>query len=77
MCREIALEGNVVVKRPDAKELIAVRKGQKKLKEIILEVEDNLTVSKEKFKSNLPDKVDKEDLNLISQNVFCNFLGVG
>ncbi|NBO23113.1 nucleotidyltransferase [bacterium] len=53
-----------IVRRDNAKELIDVRKGKVDLESLILESEENLKNISENFKnSNLPDKVDPEEIS--------------
>ena len=66
---EIAQTGAFSVMRPNKDELLAIRRGEVNLEDILLEAERKLRVMETLFKeSNLPDDVDKELIhNLILQ----------
>ncbi len=56
MALEIATEGKFVVRRPNAKELLAIRKGEVNLEDIILKAEEDLAKIDELFlRADLPD----------------------
>lgn len=64
MSREIAEGKGVIVRRPNAEELLAIRRGEVDLRTLIEFVENELIIIKELYKnSDLPEKVDKELIN--------------
>lgn len=61
MASEIAEGKGVIVRRPDAKELLKIRQGKVSLENLIEWSENEIKLLDEKFKnSNLPDSVDSE-----------------
>ena len=64
MSREIAEGLGIIVRRPDAEELLDIRKGKVDLQTLIDDVEKDIKEIDELFKnSTLPDKVDKTFVN--------------
>ena len=64
MCREILTDGVVNVYRPDADELLSIRRGEWTYEDILAFVEDEETKINEAYKtSQLPDVPDKEELD--------------
>lgn len=64
MSREIAENGEFIIRRPDADYLKSIRRGEVNLQDIINWAEDEILVIDDLFlNSNLPDKVDKEFVN--------------
>lgn len=64
MAREIAEGKGIVVRRPNAKELISIRKGEIDLQTLIDSVESEIVEIDKLFKqSNLPDSVDNNFIN--------------
>jgi len=64
MCIEIAQEGKINVRRPNADYLLKIRKGDVDLDTIINEAEEDLkTLENVYAKSTLPDAVDREFVN--------------
>lgn len=60
MCKDIVEGKGIIVRRENAKDLLAIRKGEVDLQSIIDNVELNISYIEEAFRSsNLPDKVDK------------------
>lgn len=61
---EIATEGTIKVKRPNAEELLKIRKGEYDLKTILSKAQEDLTKLDEAYKnSSLPDDVDDDFVN--------------
>lgn len=61
MSREIAEGKGIVVRRPNAKELISIRKGEVDLQTLIDKVEKEIVEIDKLFEeSNLPDMVDNK-----------------
>lgn len=59
MAHEMAEGKGIIVRRPNAKDLIKIRKGEVDLQSILDNVENEIVIIKKIFKeSNLPDKVD-------------------
>jgi hypothetical protein len=64
MAIEIATEGTISVKRPNADYLLSIRKGEVKLKDIIKQAEEDIKGLEELFKkSSLPKECDKKWIN--------------
>lgn len=64
MAHEMAEGKGIIVRRPNASELIKIRKGEVDLQSILDNVENEIHVIKQLFEnSNLPEKVDPELLN--------------
>ena len=64
MSREIAEGKGIVVRRPNAKELISIRKGEVDLQTLIDKVEKEIVEIDKLFEeSNLPDSIDNEFIN--------------
>lgn len=64
MCIEIAQEGEINVRRPNADFLLKIRKGEVDLDSIINQAEEDLKTLEEVYaKSDLPDGVDREFVN--------------
>lgn len=64
MSREIAENGEFIIRRPDADYLKSIRRGEVNLQDIINWAEDEILVIDDLFlNSNLPDKVDKGFVN--------------
>ena len=64
MAREIAEGKGIIVRRPNAKELISIRKGEIDLQTLIDSVESEIVEIDKLFKeSNLPDSVDNNLIN--------------
>jgi hypothetical protein len=64
MSREIAEGKGIVVRRPNAKELISIRKGEIDLQTLIDKVEEEIVEIDKLFeKSSLPDSVDSSFIN--------------
>ncbi|MCY7361614.1 MAG: nucleotidyltransferase domain-containing protein [Ignavibacteria bacterium] len=58
---EIASQGTINVRRPNAEYLLAIRRGEVKLEDILKQAEEDVILLDELFaKSNLPDEVDKD-----------------
>ncbi len=66
MAREIAEGKGIIVKRPNAQELISIRKGEVDLQTLINDVESEIVVIDNLFKSsNLPESVDEDFINTL------------
>lgn len=66
MAKEIAEGKGIIVRRQNAQELIAIRKGEVDLESLIQRAEQDIQEIDELFKnSNLPDSVDKDLVNSI------------
>jgi len=64
MSREIAEGKGIVVRRPNAKELISIRKGEVDLQTLIDKVEEEIVEIDKLFEqSSLPDSVDSSFIN--------------
>lgn len=64
MAYEIATEGTIKVRRPNAEELLKIRKGEYDLKTILDKANEDVVKLNEVYKnSNLPDEVDREFVN--------------
>jgi hypothetical protein len=64
MAREIAEGKGIIVRRPNAKELISIRKGEIDLQTLIDSVESEIVEIDKLFKnSNIPDSVDLNYIN--------------
>lgn len=64
MAIEIATEGTISVKRPNADYLLSIRKGEVKLKDIIKQAEEDIKNLEDLFKkSTLPKECDKKWIN--------------
>jgi hypothetical protein len=64
MATEIAKEKKVIVKRPDANELLSIRNGELLYDDLINEAECSIKMlDKLYMESNLPDSIDKEFVN--------------
>jgi len=64
MAKEIALDGNITVRRPNAEYLLSIRRGQVSLEEIIEKAEQDIRdLDRMYLASSLPDNVDKEWVN--------------
>ena len=65
MAKEIAETGEIKVRRPNAKELLKIRKGELNLQELIDKTDQLIVEVEEAFeKSSLPDHI---DLNLVNE----------
>lgn len=75
MCREILEDGQVLVKRPDAKELLEIRAGAWNYEDLMTwaEKQDQELVEVEK-RSKLPKSPDREKLNNLCINIIKEFL---
>lgn len=70
MAREIAEGKGIIVRRPNAQELISIRKGEVDLQTLISSVESEIVIIDKLFKeSNLPESVDEEFINNILINI--------
>jgi len=70
MCIEIAEEGKINVRRPNADYLLQIRRGELDLDSIISKAEEDLKTLEEAYaKSSLPDGVDIEFVNQLLLNV--------
>lgn len=75
MCKELAIHGTVQVRRPDAEELIRIRRGQCEVYDLIDEVEQNLLEATSGLKSNtLPEEVDNEVIKKLSHKLMTQHL---
>ena len=64
MAYEIATEGTIKVRRPNAEELLKIRKGEFDLETILNKANEDLDKLNEVYKnSNLPEEVDREFVN--------------
>ena len=64
MCEEMASGKGVIVRRPNAKELLKIREGKVSLQELKEYAEDRLDIIKSMFdNSNLPDDIDINEIN--------------
>lgn len=64
MAIEIATEGTIKVRRPNAEELLKIRRGEVKLDELIEQAEEDIKRLDEVFaKSSLPKEVDRDWVN--------------
>lgn len=64
MCMEIAQEGKINVLRPNAAELLKIRRGEVVLNSIISKAEEDLLMLEDLYaKSSLPDSVDRKFVN--------------
>lgn len=64
MAKEIANDHELIVRRPNAKELLKIRKGELNLQEIIDKADVLITEVEEAFiNSSLPDKIDRDLVN--------------
>ena len=76
MAEELADGKGLIIRRPDAEELLKIRRGEVNLVELVTWAEDKLGDIKEKFKSSeLPDKVDKEFVHNLLVRIRRNFYG--
>lgn len=74
MAKEIGLGKGVIVRRPNAKELISIRKGEVNLEKLIEISENDIIEIDRIFKeSSLPDSVDKKLINEILINIRKDF----
>lgn len=66
MAREIAEGKGIIVRRPNAQELISIRKGEVDLQTLIDSVESEIVIIDKLFKnSNLPESIDSEFINTL------------
>jgi len=77
MAREIAQGKGIIVRRENAQELIAIRKGEVDLESLIQQAENDIQEIDQLFKeSNLPDSVDKDLVNSILINIREEFYNI-
>ena len=70
MAKEIGQEKGIIVRRPNALELISIRKGEVDLQTLIDSVEDEIKEVDKIFEdSNLPDKIDEIFINNLIINI--------
>lgn len=70
MALEIATEGTINVKRPNAKELLKIRRGEVSLQELLEKSEEDIKIIDELFsKSSLPKEINEEWLNNLLINI--------
>ncbi len=70
MCREMAVDGQVLVRRKDADELILIRQGQCDVDKIVEEIEYNLVNAGGALAGGiLPDEVDQSVIRSISEKL--------
>jgi hypothetical protein len=69
MAKEIAEQKKVIVKRPDAAELMKIRNGEMEYDNLLAEADANITLLDEIYaKSDLPANVDKGFVNQLLIN---------
>lgn len=77
MAREIAEGKGIIVKRPNAKELLAIRRGEVDLQTLIDHVESEIKEVDTLFKeSNLPEKVDEKFINSLLVKIRKSVYGI-
>jgi hypothetical protein len=76
MAIEIAEHKKVIVKRPDAEELLRIRNGEAEYDDLLNEAETSIKLLDDLYvKSNLPDKIDPEFVNQILINFRKKYYG--
>ena len=77
MAREIAEGKGIIVKRPNAQELLAIRRGEVDLQTLIDHVEKEIKEVDTLFKeSNLPEKVDEKFINSLLVKIRKSVYGI-
>jgi hypothetical protein len=70
MSREIAENGEFIIRRPDADYLKSIRRGEVNLQDIINWAENEILIIDDLFlNSNLPDNVEREFINDLLVNI--------
>jgi hypothetical protein len=77
MSKEIGRGEGIIVRRPDAQELLKIRRGELNLDTLIELADKEITEMDEIFNnSNLPDKVDKDLVNDLIVSIRTEFYGL-